>query len=77
MRKGNWMLYVVVLVFIGAACNVGYDIYDSSSRGCTPSGEQRFVNSMIHAGDGAISTLVIEDKLVCKDGSLKWRVRYN
>lgn len=76
MRMHDYIKPLIIFIVIIAVVSVGYDLYDTASRGCKPSGEQRFVNSMVHAGDGAISTLVIEDKLVCKDGSFKWRAQY-
>lgn len=76
MRMHDYIKPLIILIIIGVVIGGLYDLYDTASRGCKPNGEQRFVNSMVHAGDGAISTLVIEDKLVCKDGSFKWRAQY-
>lgn len=77
MRMHDFIKPLIIVILVVGVGSVAYDLYDTSSRGCKPNGEQRFVNSMVNAGSDAISTLVIEDKLVCKDGSFKWRAQYN
>lgn len=68
-------IFSIMLLF---AVWQGYtDYQDDISRNCHPTGEQRMINSTIHASDSAFSALVVQDKWVCDGGAVKWKTPYN
>lgn len=76
-KRNNLFFVIVACMIIFSVFAIIYDVYDTQVRGCKPTGEQRLVNSIIHASSDAISTLVVQEKLVCKDNSVKWREVYH
>lgn len=81
MRKNSnfwfklWFTFVGGLIILGI---VGYLMqeYQDFKDGCVKTGEQRMVNSVVNAPDGAFSGVVVEDKFVCKTGRITWKAQY-
>ena len=59
-----WVKHLMIVVVIFVVVAIAVDFADTLTHNCKPTGEQRFVNSF----DG----VVVEDKLVCDGGSIKW-----
>lgn len=70
-----WFILIAGLVILGVIGLVVQE-YQDLKDGCVKTGEQRMVNSVINAPDGAFSGLVVEDKFVCKTGRITWKAQY-
>lgn len=66
---------MVATILLSLANHVATE-YKDYRDGCKPTGEQRMVNSVINAGQGAVSGLMVEDKFVCKNGRITWKAQY-
>lgn len=73
----NWMFYPVAIAFVFLVGFALYSEYKDYKNGCEPTGEQRMVNSILNAPKGALSGLAVQDKFLCKDGSVKWKQKLN
>lgn len=81
MSKNDGIWFKIFFTAIAIFCIIGivnYAMteYEDFKDGCQPTGEQRMVNSVINAPDGAFSGLVAEDKFVCKGGRITWKAQY-
>lgn len=81
MLKGTPIWFKIFFIFLSAMIVVAVvehvkSEYQDRQDGCEPTGEQRMVNSVINAPDGAFSGLVVEDKFVCKNGRITWKPQY-
>lgn len=80
LRFKIWFYFIGLLMLImvaGSATYMYYDHQDDLRYNCQPTGEQRLVNSMLHASDSALTTLVAQDKFLCDGGRVKWKTQYN
>lgn len=69
-------LMMVVMVSL-TATHLYLDTQDDIKYNCQPTGQQRMVNSMFHASDSAVSSLVVQDQFECDGGRIKWKTQYN
>lgn len=79
-RKPTWFkvfFFVLAFVMVLGAVNYGLTEYKDYQDGCEPTGEQRMVNSVINAPEGALTGLMVEDKFVCKTGRVTWKAQYH
>lgn len=81
MRKNSnfwfklWFTLIVGLIILSLIGH-GVQEYQDYQDGCVKTGEQRMVNSVVNAPDGAFSGLVVEDKFVCNNGRITWKSQY-
>lgn len=74
-RKKSKFFLIVLAAFILVAAHNVWTEYKINSLGCKETGEQRFKNSVTNSGDGALSTLEVEDKMVCRGGMIIWHTK--
>lgn len=75
MTKGFIAIFILMIIFVCTSAVL--DHKDDQENGCTPTGKQRFTNSVVNASDSALSTVVVQDEWKCKDGRIKWKTPYN
>lgn len=81
MLKGTPIWFKIF--FLGILCIIVVSVveyakteYQDHQDGCTPTGRQHMVNSVVNAPNGAFSGLVVEDEFVCKNGRITWKPQY-
>lgn len=79
MKSNRMFKIFFVGMFLFIIASVGQRMlvdYQDNKDGCKPTGEQRMVNSVINAPNGALTGLVVQDKLVCDNGRMTWKTQY-
>lgn len=75
-RKFRIFFLLFLVLFVVSAIHTALVEYQDYIDECKPTGEQRMVNSVLNAPNGALSGLSVEDKFICDGGRVTWKARY-
>lgn len=63
-NRMSWMKPLIIMGIFAILIFIAVDMVDTVKHNCKPNGEQHLVNGV----DG----VVVEDKLICDGGRIKW-----